>query len=53
MLAHGFTVGPLAGHVHDGLATATPETMHAGRQPVEVTWLTITDAGRSRLVTSP
>jgi hypothetical protein len=47
-LAHGFTVGLLAGLVRDGL-TATPKTVHAGRQPIEVTWLTITDAGRRAL----
>jgi hypothetical protein len=34
MRAHGFTVELLAGLVR------------AGRQPIEVTWLTITDSGR-------
>jgi hypothetical protein len=47
-LAHGFTVGLLAGLVHDGLATATPKTVHAGRQPIEVTWLTIPTPGGGR-----
>jgi hypothetical protein len=47
--AHGFTVEMLAGLVRGGLATATPKTMHAGGQPIEVTWLTIADAGRLAL----
>jgi hypothetical protein len=46
MRAHGFTVELLAGLVRAGLATATPKTVRAGRQPIEVTWLTIADAGR-------
>jgi hypothetical protein len=48
MRAHGFTVGLLAGLVRDGLATATPKTVHAGRQPIEVTWLTVATDSRSR-----
>jgi hypothetical protein len=46
MRAHGFTVELLAGLVRAGLAAATAKTVHAGRQPIEVTWLTITDSGR-------
>jgi hypothetical protein len=34
--------------VLDGLATATPGTVNAGR-PIKVTWLTITDVGRQTL----
>ena len=33
----------------DGLATATPGTVHAGGRPIKVTWLTITDLGRQAL----
>jgi hypothetical protein len=43
MLAHGFIVEILERVVLDGLATATPGTVHAGGRPIKVTWLTITD----------
>jgi len=36
MLAHGFTIEMLTILVRDGLATATPETVHAGKRPIEV-----------------
>ena len=36
LLAHGFTIEMLIVLVRDGLATATPETVHAGRRPIEV-----------------
>jgi hypothetical protein len=49
MLAHGFTNALLDGLVRGGLATADRRAMRAGRQPVEVTWLVITDAGRQAL----
>ena len=49
MLAHGFTVEILERVVLDGLATATPGTVHAGGRPIKVTWLTITDLGRQAL----
>jgi hypothetical protein len=49
MLAHGFMVEMLTGLVRDGLATATTETVHAGKRPIKVTWLTITDLGRQAL----
>jgi hypothetical protein len=49
LLAHGFTVETLGRLVLDGLATATPGTVHAGGRPIKVTWLTITDAGRRAL----
>jgi hypothetical protein len=39
----------LAGLVHDGLATATPETVETGGRPIEVVRITITDAGRRAL----
>jgi hypothetical protein len=35
--------------VHNGLATAECRTMRAGRRLIEVTWMTITDAGRRAL----
>jgi hypothetical protein len=35
--------------VQEGLATATPETVHAGKRPVEVVRVRITDAGRLAL----
>ena len=46
MLAHGFMVEMLTGLVRDGLGTATTETVHAGKRPIKVTWLRITDIGR-------
>jgi hypothetical protein len=49
LLAHGFTVEILGRLVLDGLATATPGTMHAGGRPIKVTRLTITDIGRQAL----
>jgi hypothetical protein len=49
MPAHGFTVEILERLVLDGLATATPGTVHAGGRPIKVTWLTITDLGRQAL----
>jgi len=52
MLAHGFMVEMLTGLVRDGLATATAETaetVHAGKRPIKVTWLRITDVGRQAL----
>jgi hypothetical protein len=36
MLAHGFTTETLTVLVRDGLATATPEAVHAGKRPIEV-----------------
>jgi hypothetical protein len=45
MLAHGFTVDQLALLVRHGLATAEPEVL-AGRPPMKVVHLRITDAGR-------
>jgi hypothetical protein len=49
MLAHGFTNAMLDTLVRDGLATAEQREMRAGRQPIKVIWLTITDAGRLAL----
>jgi hypothetical protein len=47
MLAHGFSIELLVELVHAGLATASSERTAAGRHPVEVTRVRITDAGRS------
>ena len=49
MLAHGFTNARLDALVRDGLATAERRAMKAGRQPIKVTWLTITEDGRQAL----
>jgi hypothetical protein len=49
MLAHGLTYTMLDALVWDGLATATPETVHAGKRPIEVVRVRITDAGRLAL----
>jgi hypothetical protein len=49
LFAHGFTTEMLTILVRDGLATATPETVHAGKRPIEVVRVRITDAGRLAL----
>jgi hypothetical protein len=49
MLAHGFTIEMLDALVRDGLATTEQREMRAGRQPIKVIWLTITDDGRLAL----
>jgi DNA-binding PadR family transcriptional regulator len=49
VLAHGFGIGTLHDLVRDGLATAERRNVRAGHRRIEVTWLTITDAGRAAL----
>ena len=49
LLAHGFTIEMLIVLVRDGFATATPEIVQAGRRPIEVVRVGITDAGRQAL----
>jgi hypothetical protein len=49
MLAYGFTNAMLDALVRDGLATVERRAVRAGRRRIEVTWLTITDAGRQAL----
>jgi hypothetical protein len=49
LLAHGFTIEMLVVLVSDGLATATSEIVHAGRRPIEIVRVGITDAGRQAL----
>jgi hypothetical protein len=39
----------VAGLIRDGLATAQRGTVRAGKRQVEVTWVTITDAGQQAL----
>src|SRR5262249_13063832 len=49
LLAHGFTVDLLADMVRAGFATAQSERVRAGGQPIEVTRVHITNAGRRAL----
>jgi len=49
LLAHGFTVPLLVELVRTGLATAKAELMMAGKQPIKVTRVRITEAGREAL----
>ena len=35
--------------VRDGFATATPETVRAGKRPIKVTRMRTTDAGRQAI----
>ena len=49
MLAHGFTSAMLDALLRYGLATAERRAVRAGRRRIEVTWLTITEAGRQAL----
>jgi hypothetical protein len=49
MLAHGFTNAMLDALVRDGLATTERRATKAGRQPITVAWIKITDAGRRAL----
>jgi hypothetical protein len=49
MLAHGFKIELLAGLVREGLASAAPQSVHAGGRSIEVVRLQITGAGRRAL----
>jgi hypothetical protein len=49
LLTHGFGIETLHDLVRNGLATAETRTVQAGQRIIEVTWLTITDAGRLAL----
>jgi len=49
MVAHGFTARQLTALVRTGLATASSERVMAGKKPMEVTRVRITDAGRRAL----
>jgi hypothetical protein len=46
LLTHGFAIGMLHDLVSSGLATSERRTVRAGRELIEVKWMTITDAGR-------
>ena len=46
MMEHGFKLEMLTEVVSNGLARSTRGTLPGGRRRIEVTWLTITDAGR-------
>jgi hypothetical protein len=52
MMAHSCAVGVLRDLVREGLATATRETVIAGRRRITVTRLPISDAGREALTRS-
>jgi hypothetical protein len=45
MLAHGFKHALLDDLALRGMATAEQRAMRAGRRPIKVTWLIITEAG--------
>jgi hypothetical protein len=49
MLGRGFTISLLDDLALRGLATAEKRAMRAGRRPIKVTWLMITDTGRQAL----
>jgi hypothetical protein len=49
VLAYGFEIELVVGLVRDGLATTQRGTVRADKRPVEVTWVTITDAGQRAL----
>jgi hypothetical protein len=46
LLAYGSMLTVL---VRDGFATATPETVRAGKRPIKVTRMRTTDAGRQAI----
>jgi hypothetical protein len=50
--AHGFDASMITGLVSHGLATITAEKVRAGRKPVTVVQVRITDAGRAALAES-
>ena len=52
MLANDVKVETLVALVKQGLATATPQRVRAGREMLEVATLRITDAGRRALAKS-
>jgi hypothetical protein len=49
LTAHGFTGKQMVDLVGSGLATTTEERVIAGKKPMEVTRVRITDAGRRAL----
>jgi hypothetical protein len=49
MSAHGFSIDMLVELINTGLASASTERVVAGRLPMEVTRVRITEAGRRAL----
>jgi hypothetical protein len=49
LLAHGFKIEMLADLIRAGLATAKIERMMAGKRPIEVVRVRITEPGRRAL----
>jgi hypothetical protein len=49
MMAYGFPIAMLGDLVMAGLAVATPQETSAGRKPMLVVWMTITEAGRKAM----
>jgi hypothetical protein len=49
MMAYGFPIAMLGDLVMAGLAVATPQETRAGRKPMLVVWMTITEAGRKAM----
>jgi len=49
LIAHGFTSKQMVDLVGSGLATTTEERVIAGKKPMDVTRVRITDAGRRAL----
>jgi hypothetical protein len=49
LMAHGFESTVIAGLVESGLATLTTEVVLAGRRPVDVRRLRLSDSGRKAL----
>jgi hypothetical protein len=49
MMAHGFPIEMLGDLLVAGFALATPEDTRAGRQPMLVVWMSITEAGRKAI----
>jgi hypothetical protein len=47
LMAHGFKMALLVELIHDGLASAKSERMTAGKKPIEVTRVRITEAERA------
>jgi hypothetical protein len=49
MMAHGFPIELLGDLAMAGLALATPKDTRAGKKPMLVVWMTITEAGRKAI----
>jgi hypothetical protein len=49
LIAHGIAIKQMVALIHDGLASAQPERVVAGRKTTEVAGVKITAAGRRAL----